>query len=728
MKSALFITIRNRTVFKRVYRIETYEDEQISLTSSVQNINDISKVFTDYTQTFTVPASSNNNIIFKHWYENSFENGFDHRQNVSGYIEVDTMLYRTGKWRLEGANIVNGKPESYKITFFGVLKSLTDSFGDLKMNEIEGVNAIPFPYNFSNVKNIVSTDSDYNIYFPLISADKVWTYGDGGVSDIKENNVAKAIDYRDLFPAFRVSKLFEFIETQFNVNFSGDFLNDSRFTKAYLYFKNNEKIDLYSLPKRVDLGTISQNQGLVATFDFVNNEWNVPQKTSANFLKLNFTAPCKWIVKTYRNGLLLDTSQGQGTTTNAIFLGKDKGIFYATIEVNINVSYNGFVNVRARGLDTSGTTPATIESRANAVDTLTLSSLNIASLAPDMKITDFFKGILQMFNLTCYSEDGINFTLEQIEDWYNKGTVRDLSEYSDSSFDILKPIVYNAFNFEYQDSQSFMNKGFEDAFKRKYGNLKYLFNNNGSDYNIKLPFENLYFNKFTDSPLQVGYNLNEEFKPYVPKPIILYKYGNVAVTDGFYMTDGLTTTKITSYNVFGQDIPNNTLNWGLEVSTYLKEQVPNTLFNNYYLDYLRNVYELKSRIISIKMVLPISAIIGLKLNDKIIIRDKKYIINKYTTNLNTLETTFELIQDLRVITKFAGTLPIKSNGGIVILTLQNAPNYVLLEDEFGMVNSVLGVMDQLTIDTNENGRVFSKVAILQDSVTLDEIILTQEPL
>ena len=41
-------------------RIELFADEVISLTSSVQNVQDIAKVFTDFTQSFTVPASPHN--------------------------------------------------------------------------------------------------------------------------------------------------------------------------------------------------------------------------------------------------------------------------------------------------------------------------------------------------------------------------------------------------------------------------------------------------------------------------------------------------------------------------------------------------------------------------------------------------------------------------------------------------------------------------------------------
>jgi len=85
-------------------RVELFDDEKISVTSNIQNVNDISKVFTDFSQSFTVPASPHNNRIFKHWYENSVDNGFDARTRKNGYIELDYSPFRKGKIQLEKAS------------------------------------------------------------------------------------------------------------------------------------------------------------------------------------------------------------------------------------------------------------------------------------------------------------------------------------------------------------------------------------------------------------------------------------------------------------------------------------------------------------------------------------------------------------------------------------------------------------------------------------------------
>jgi hypothetical protein len=59
------------------------------------------------------------------------------------------------------------------------------------------------------------------------------------------------------------------------------------------------------------------------------------------------------------------------------------------------------------------------------------------------------------------------------------------------------------------------------------------------------------------------------------------------------------------------------------------------------------LYSLKSRLVKVKMRLPYVELLNLKLNDRIVIRDKRYIKNQFTTDLTTFESDFELIQDFR---------------------------------------------------------------------------------
>ena len=49
-------------------RMDMFKDESVSMTQSIQNVKDIAKIFTEFTKTFTLPASPVNNKLFKHYY------------------------------------------------------------------------------------------------------------------------------------------------------------------------------------------------------------------------------------------------------------------------------------------------------------------------------------------------------------------------------------------------------------------------------------------------------------------------------------------------------------------------------------------------------------------------------------------------------------------------------------------------------------------------------------
>jgi hypothetical protein len=147
--------------------------------------------------------------------------------------------------------------------------------------------------------------------------------------------------------------------------------------------------------------------------------------------------------------------------------------------------------------------------------------------------------------------------------------------------------------------------------------------------------------------------MKPSYIPYIPKPVILYDYGSLQTVSTFRFNDGTSTTSHTTVNIFGQDTSissvNYTLNFGAEQSTFTGVVENQSLFNNYYSNYLNNIFGIKSRILKLNGVLPISLLTNLKVNDRVIIRDKRYIINQFTTNLTTGQVQFELLTDFRTI-------------------------------------------------------------------------------
>ena len=63
-------------------RVELFKDESVSLTQTIQNVKDVSKIFTSFTKTFSLPASKTNNKIFKHYYNFDIVGGFDAHNRI----------------------------------------------------------------------------------------------------------------------------------------------------------------------------------------------------------------------------------------------------------------------------------------------------------------------------------------------------------------------------------------------------------------------------------------------------------------------------------------------------------------------------------------------------------------------------------------------------------------------------------------------------------------------
>jgi hypothetical protein len=659
-------------------RIELFDDEKISINSSVQNASDISKVYTDFSQSFTVPANDHNNAIFSHWYENSIDGGFDARKRKKAYIELDTIPFRNGNIQLEKATIKNGVPENYTITFFGSLVSLKDTFAGLKLSELD-YSAYSFAYSEADVVSRVTGQINNDIKFPLISSARVWNDTNGSNDNITTPTLPTYMNASELFPALRLSKVFEAIESSYGITFNGSFLTDPRFTRAFLWLKNADVFTAKGETNIIDFNSVSG----VETFASANLTTNqvtlttlpIPSGATENrysmLIKITTSAlpssDTLFKVNTFRNGVLYSSTIPLDVTsaTAGVFLltptsNIDDGLYYYTIEVlGSPASYTSVLTYNRSYFIASTSTTVTEDYFVNQSVAQTASGLDLAYYMPDIKVEDFFSGVLKMFNLTCLGYEENVYTLEQLEDWYDDADIIDVTKHIISDdLEISKLETFNKINFNYTKSESFMNVAYLSNAGFEYGNLKADLDADGSEYTVQLPFENLLFNKFTAQNLQVGYSLKTDFKPYIPKPIILYDLG-IALGCNFYIRGGSTTTNATTYNCFGQDTIINgfqySLNFGAEISSLTLNVVTNSLYSNYYQSYLENIYNLKSRKYNVKAILPISLLTYLKLNNRLVIRDKRYIINNMKIDLTSGEVDLELINDFR--TEVAQPLP-----------------------------------------------------------------------
>jgi hypothetical protein len=657
-------------------KIELFDEQAIDLSMSVQNIADISKTFTDFTKSFTVPASPINNAIFKHFYNSDIDTTLQHGVKRNAYIEIEQTPFRSGRIQIEDSSIVNGKVSSYTITFYGNLTSLKDMFGVLKLKDLD-YSAFTSPFTGDDVKTRISSDSvDYDIRYPLITSNRRWSYGDSTATDI--NTTSGHILYNELFPAIKVIRIFDAIESMFGVNFSGIFLGNKKFTNCFLYCKNKDVNDSFNQSQIMDIATAGTSYPYNnITPNFTTNTINLQQLNATGawnttgvwdisvkmFNVSDITAVYSFDL--YIDGILTNTVSGSGDNISYIVgsINNDASLnsnIYIIIRANaavtfdsyIKFQFNGYAEYPSGGGGPDIIAPYSVAQYVYCVTQTLSGNTDINSIMPDMTIADFFSGVLKEFNLTCYALSLNNFQIEPLEDWYNKGYIYDITTFTTTESIIIERIkLFKTISFTHAESESFMNKKYFELTSLKYGDVKTATSFDGADFAITVPFENLLMQKFTSTNLQVGYCLTKEpdFKPYIPKPILLYMYEKQNCS--FKFNNGLTTTTVSTYMPFGQDVldsgVNYSLNFGSDNSSLLLVPILNSLYKIYYEPYLLNLFNNKNRLTKVKCIFPLSLITKLKLNDRLIIRDRRYIINEIKSDITKGIVDLVLLNDFR---------------------------------------------------------------------------------
>jgi len=735
--------MRTVQVYIEGQRLDLFKDEIISVTSKQQDIQDISKVFTDFSQSFSVPSSIKNDAIFKHFYNSDIgdlqdiNTIFDHNIRRDAYIEIDLTTFRRGKISLEKSEVKDNQPYSYQITFYGDILALKDKFQDDKLADMSELDFYNFAYDGAAVQNRITNGSfNYGVRFPLIFNRDI-TYGNGGSTDIGPTGTGSVL-YNELFPAIKLLALINVIQTRYNVTFSGTFFGDKRFSNAYLYCKNAEDFTFLTGAKTIDFtsgSTDPSNDNTTAvyedyfsiaddtlTYAYQDNVTLLPTLVNETpigavghnvYLSVTSVSDISvtYYIEVILNNQVVQVIEQQGADSWQIISDINESTLNKQYQFRVKATDAITISFECRYLQNAGffdgsvTIYQIISNNYYATSTMTLTNeLNVVNYVPDMTVSDFFKGVLKMFNLTCYGTAENVFQVEPLDDWYAKGAVVDITKYTDiKSINIDRVKLFKTIEFNYQESESATNTIFKNLTGRSYGNTKNTFDYDGGAFKVELPFENMMMQRFQGTNLQIGETINQDGNKYVPKPMIIYEYEELA--QEFTFNGGTFGGLQSTYVPFGQDVQvlteNYTLNFNADISTLTNIAEQNTLFKTYYSGYLLNLFNLKNRRTTVKTNLPVSLLTELRLNDRLIIRDKRYIIESMKSNLNTGDVDFVLINDFRPV-----------------ISIGNVPNEPLIPSD---VSQCLDVRILFP-----NGVVQADVTCSNPSVTITPSTLTSE--
>ena len=665
-------------------RVDLFQDETISITDSIQNISDISKVFTPFSKSFNLPASSVNNKLFKHYYNFNIQDGFDARFQVDARIEINQVPFRTGKIRLDGVSMKNNQPFAYKVVFFGEPSSLNDLFGNEELDSLNGLSTYDISYDNSDFLQafkvgLQSTGVDAtslanrNVVVPLILLENYYTYDTPSTNRL--DNVNFPVLQPDLKPAIKLKRVIEAIQTQYDITFnmadSGSiktFFGSDMFDELYLWL-HREKSPISAPetdPPTFGVDTTTKNKKLTfADFTYSSGDGDI---LTADKLVVNSG-------DSYSIRLVLDPSVTNNTgeiiaidkTTNELLYYKENLAFNSAsnltiplmnltsgtlstrtydIEFRINCQVSVNFGALAAGM-TITKNASTIHNYSNSAFSLG-SNIFIQDYIPKMKVIDFLSGLFKMFNLVVYSKLGDStIYVETFDDYMTKGVSRHITEYVDiAQSSIDRPVPFNIVNFNYSPPVTQTSLRFINQFGLVFGDLNYSAPEkyDGQAFNQEIPFERTVLINLVDNSGDVTNNIeawrvDADSKTALGKPYIFFN--RVVDSSSFPVT----TLNLTAYNAPSNvsTDQNHTLNFGAEFDEYNGDINTNSLFERFYKQYIVQTFEQNGRIIKVSANLPISFMLNYSVNDIIVINAEEYYINSINMNLATGKSELELI-------------------------------------------------------------------------------------
>tara|TARA_R110002167_G_scaffold49273_5_gene144470 strand:- start:587 stop:2695 length:2109 start_codon:yes stop_codon:yes gene_type:complete len=691
-------------------RAEMFDFEGVTITDTIKDVRDINKVFTEYSQTFSLPASKVNNKIFKHYYNNSITNGFDARIRVPCKLQLNSIPFKSGYIKLEGVDLKNNVAHSYRITFFGNTISLKNLLGDDLLSSLSIVpegevslfnelskkaNGTPLLYNSSDIEDYLTSSQNrsiggvtYNnpIQVPLITHSERLTYDSNTSADVAGSGDVhyhtgggqhiKGVKWNELKFAVKLKIIIKSIENKYGINFSSDFFdNDASFQDLYMWLHRTKgSISTGSLAPEYKsfVDSWSNYSGSISSMQ--NNSLTLYTAPAPDVLSLEIMPNSSDLTKQYsvtvfQSGSVVyqsTTAAGNRSFTipRALYAGYTVQVTSTQILSFDRVRW--FVRRFPNDLDT-------FDAVFNVEDQFVF---NIQEQIPKMKVLDFLTSIFRMFNLVAYIQND-EIVVKKLDMFYSNAQSYDITKYVDTnSSQTNTALPFREILFTYQGLGTFLAKKHNQLFNKEWGKEEYKGTTESGDsltifsggiYNYTIPFEHMKFERLIDlstsnlTDIQYGYCVDDNQSSYIGKPIIFYMDlktlptgGEISFVDIVNSSNQPTSHKaISSYYTpansdlkYSQVEDRQSLNFSSEPDEWEFTINNETLFNNYHKKYISSVFNESNRLTKITAYLPLQVLYKYTLADRFVMSGKSYKINSIETDFYTGKSEIQLLSDI----------------------------------------------------------------------------------
>ena len=488
-------------------RVELGSSTIIDINDKVQDVKDISKLFTTYSNNFVIPASTANNKIFKHYYnENIVLGGFDARFKVDALLKIDGIDFKRGKIALTGVELHNQMAKSYKVVFYGKTVGFPDIFKKEKLVDLKDTTTLSAlnieAWGVTEVANLFrrKTSNNYNgvVAIPFISSHSNYFVDSSFIPNTDEPVIEKGrmvnflgsstehgILIEDLRPSVKVSKIVEAITERYGVQFTGSFFNEDSFTDLYIHCNREEgKLNLRKSNKTTDPVRITSAEYVSGdaiieaatdrllfpdvfngrgSFDNVDVVLrNITGLTSSESFDIIFTDTTN-DTEYYRETFSYSGSGDLSFNFSTFPIGFITSDMFLDIQFQTNASFSCDIDLDIRLKNKWNRQEATSQGQYTKAFTVNggVNDLGfvIGEHLPDMKVTTFLTGLFKMFNLVSYIDSNGAIVVDTFKKYYRDGNEYDITRYTDTSKRMVnRANLYSSIEYKFKDNDTIIKK------------------------------------------------------------------------------------------------------------------------------------------------------------------------------------------------------------------------------------------------------------------------------
>jgi len=425
--------------------LDLYGDETISIKSGLKDYRALGQTRADYSNQFTIPATNNNNDIFKHYFNADYASSDDLRQPlIPVHIEIDSLPFKQGYFKVESGEFEMEYITDYSATFFSNDVNLNVILGEYSLKNLnwdiynstktaafvkKGVDGGTSLGTADFPEDVGGDVLDDDVIFPLVQRDSdgtKWTDIDMTTSSIPSS---------EFYPAVRLDAIVRRIEATIpglTIKQNGDFFDQAHFNDAYMY-----------LPNEIPAGTAGVFGGEAGTeisiddstppnsfyIDYIDNSINTGA-LDQDYRDTRITAQFypssqldEYSIKEYRD-------YGSGYTLFATHPFTGNGVEVIELFNNHTVERIKFFGISDTPVDLTQVNllveakPSNPDPYQYVVNTFITSDVYIraadyyfAQRLPPMLIRDFLSSLTSTFNMVVYYNSDLNYSFESYDDW-----------------------------------------------------------------------------------------------------------------------------------------------------------------------------------------------------------------------------------------------------------------------------------------------------------------------